>query len=73
MFDLHAWKCPDDEQIYRDIVEKKRVFQFFLGLNDTLDDARGRILGTKPLPSLRAAFSEVRQEESRQKVMLAPS
>lgn len=73
MFDLHAWKCPDDEQIYRDIVEKKRVFQFLLGLNDTLDDARGRILGTKPLPSLRAAFSEVRQEESRRKVMLAPS
>lgn len=58
---------------FRAIVEEKRVFKFLLGLSDTLDDVRGRILETKPLPSLRAAFSEVRQVESRRKVMLAAS
>ncbi|KAJ1421360.1 Gag-polypeptide of LTR copia-type [Sesbania bispinosa] len=31
---------------------------------------RGRILGTKPLPSIREAFAEVRREESRRKIML---
>ncbi|RVW46449.1 Retrovirus-related Pol polyprotein from transposon RE2 [Vitis vinifera] len=35
---------------------KKRLFKFFLGLNRELDDVRGRIMGIKPLPSLREAF-----------------
>ncbi|RVX11576.1 Copia protein [Vitis vinifera] len=54
----------------RKIVEQKRLFKFFLGLNRELDDVRGRIMGIKPLPSLREAFSEVRREESRKKVMM---
>ncbi|RVW43666.1 Retrovirus-related Pol polyprotein from transposon RE1 [Vitis vinifera] len=45
---------------YRQIVEQKRLFKFFLGLNRELDDVRGRIMGIKPLPSLREAFSEKR-------------
>ena len=51
-------------------MEQKRLFKFFLGLNRELDDVRGRIMGIKPLPSLREAFSEVRREESRKKVMM---
>jgi len=31
---------------------------------------RGRLLGVKPLPSLREVFAEVRREESRKRVML---
>ncbi|RVW56768.1 Retrovirus-related Pol polyprotein from transposon RE1 [Vitis vinifera] len=54
----------------QEIVEQKRLFKFFLGLNRELDDVRGRIMGIKPLPSLREAFSEVRREESRKKVMM---
>ncbi|RVW16161.1 Retrovirus-related Pol polyprotein from transposon RE2 [Vitis vinifera] len=45
------------------IVEGKHVFKFLLGLNKNLDEIRGRIMGVKPLPSLREAFSEVRREE----------
>ena len=41
-----------------------------LGLNRDLDEVRGRVLGTKPLPKLREVFSEVRIEESRRKFML---
>ncbi|RVW99258.1 hypothetical protein CK203_030722 [Vitis vinifera] len=66
----HSWKCSDDAATYRKIVEQKRLFKFFLGLNRELDDVRGRIMGIKPLPSLREAFSEVRREESRKKVMM---
>ncbi|GMP21651.1 hypothetical protein CsSME_00052836 [Camellia sinensis var. sinensis] len=53
-----------------EIVEGKRVFTFLLGLNTNLDEIRGRIMGVKPLPSLREAFSEVRREESRKKLMM---
>ncbi|RVW89782.1 putative mitochondrial protein [Vitis vinifera] len=59
LFETHSWKCSDDAATYRQIVEQKRLFKFFLGLNRELDDVRGRIMGIKPLPSLREAFSEV--------------
>ncbi|KAL5851107.1 hypothetical protein ACOSQ3_006225 [Xanthoceras sorbifolium] len=52
LFEIHEW----------------RVFKFLLRLNKELDEVRGRILSTKPLPTLRD--SEVRREESRNKVML---
>jgi len=70
MFEIHAWKCPEDTTLYKRILELKRTFKFVLGLNKNLDEVRGRIMGTKPLPNLREAFSEVRHEESRKKVMM---
>ncbi|RVW53418.1 hypothetical protein CK203_085002 [Vitis vinifera] len=70
LFETHSWKCSDDAATYRQIVEQKRLFKFFLGLNRELDDVRGQIMGIKPLPSLREAFSEVRREESRKKVIM---
>ena len=70
LFEIHDWKCPTDEAKFRKIVETKRVFKFLLGLNQSLDEVRGRVLATKPLPSVREAFAEVRREESRCKVML---
>lgn len=60
----------EDAKIFREFVEKKRVFKFHLGLNKNLDEVRGRILATKPLPSLREAFSKLRREESKKKMML---
>ena len=41
-----------------------------MGLDKSLDEVRDRILGTKPLPSLREAFSKVRQKESSKRVMM---
>ncbi|XP_024026809.1 uncharacterized protein LOC112093143 [Morus notabilis] len=70
MFDSPAWECPGDATLYKKIIEKERVFKFLLGLDKSLDEVRGRILGTKPLPSIQEAFSEVRREESRKKLML---
>lgn len=64
IFEIQEWKFPDDGNLYRAIVEKKRIFKFISGLN-SMDDARRRILGTKPLPNLRCVFSKVRHEESR--------
>ena len=39
-------------------------------LNKFLDEVRDRLLGTKPLPSLREVFFKVRRKESRKHVML---
>ena len=63
-------ECPKDGMKFRKIVEQKRVFKFLLGLNQNLDEVRGRILGTKPFPNIREVFFEVRREKSRKKVMM---
>ena len=70
MYEVYSWKCPDDSTLYRKIVEQKRTFRFLLGLNKDLDEVRGRIMGIKPLPTIREAFAEVRREESRKKLMM---
>ena len=65
-----SWKCANDSQKYRKMLEKERIFYFLQGLNPDLDEVRGRLLGTKPLPYLREVFAKVRWEESRKRVML---
>ena len=65
MFEIHSWNCPEDTILYRRILEQKRTFKFLLGLNKNPDEVRGRIMGAKPLPNLREAFSEVRHEVER--------
>ena len=70
MFAKYEWTCTKDEVLYKEIVEQKRIFKFLLGLNQNLDEVRGRVLGNKPLPKIREVFSEVRREESRKKVMM---
>ncbi|XP_073284992.1 uncharacterized protein [Primulina huaijiensis] len=70
LFEANEWKYVEDEARYKDIISKKRVFKFLLGLNKNLDEVRGRMLAIKPLPTIREVFSEVRREESRRKVML---
>lgn len=64
------WECLADSTKYNKMVEKDRIFDFLHGPNPDLDKVCGRILGTKPLPSLRKVFAKVRREESRRKVML---
>lgn len=72
-FEVYRWSGPTDEQIYKSIKETERIFSFLAGLHKDFDAVRSRILGTKPLPSMSATFSEIRQEESRIKVMLGPN
>ncbi|XP_073046876.1 uncharacterized protein [Primulina eburnea] len=73
LFQPYHWKCAEDNVFFRQIIETKRIFKFLMGLNKTIDDVRGRILGTRPLPALREVFSEVRREESCKRVMLGQS
>nr|GMD69793.1 Retrovirus-related Pol polyprotein from transposon RE1 [Ipomoea batatas] len=71
MFEVYSWTCPADSTLYKNIVEQKRTFRFLLGLNKDLDQVRGRIMSIRPFPPIRKVFSEVRREESRQKLMMA--
>ncbi|KZV23338.1 hypothetical protein F511_02239 [Dorcoceras hygrometricum] len=62
--------CAECSNHVRRTLEKERVFDFLAGLNRELDDVRGRIVARDPFPSTDDAFSEVRREELRRKVML---
>lgn len=66
-----TWSCSADGKQYKRLLETDRIYKFLLGLNQDLDEVRVRILGTKPMPTLREVFSEVRREESRRRVMLS--
>ncbi|KAL3523023.1 hypothetical protein ACH5RR_015857 [Cinchona calisaya] len=52
VFEEYHWECPNDARRFKEIVEKKRIFKFLMGLNKNLDEVWGRILGMKPLPSV---------------------
>ena len=56
MFEIEEWESPNDNARYKKKVERSRVFVFLTGLNKDLDEVRGRILGRKPLPSIREVF-----------------
>ncbi|KAF7812092.1 Retrovirus-related Pol polyprotein from transposon RE1 [Senna tora] len=68
LLESYNWSYSKDAQYFKKLVEEKRLYKFLLGLNETFEDVRGRILGRSSLPSLKEAFSEVRREESRKKI-----
>ncbi|XP_021888415.1 uncharacterized protein LOC110807562 [Carica papaya] len=70
VFEEHQWNYPEDSKLFKTLTERKRIFKFLMGLNKNLDEVCGRILGTKPLPSLKEVFSEIHREESRKKIMM---
>ena len=61
MFYAITWESPTDSTQYNKMIERERIFDFLYGLNPDLDEVRGRILGTKPLLSLKEVFSEERK------------
>ena len=73
LFAPQSWHDPKDAAIYRKILARERTYDFLAGLDRTLDDTRGRILGIKPLPSLDEIFAEVRREGSRKHIILSLS
>ena len=55
----------------RQNLEKERVYDFLVGLNQDLDEVRGRVLSRDPFPTIDEAFAEVHREENHRKVMLS--
>lgn len=71
MYKTTIWDCPTDATKYKKVVEKKCIYKSLLALNKNLNGPYGRILAIKPLPNIQEVASEVRQKESRKKVMIA--
>ena len=69
LYDVHSWTCHTDALYFKQVIEKDRCYDFLLGLNDTFEDIRGRVMGIKPLPTLEDAFNIIRNEESRKALM----
>ena len=49
---------------------KERTYDFLVGLNPSLDEDQGSILGLKPRPFIDEIFAEIRREEHRKSIML---
>ncbi|KAI6683001.1 hypothetical protein NL676_028914 [Syzygium grande] len=73
MLEDMMWSCPEDSKRYKQIQDREGIYKFLLGLNQELDEARGRVLSIKPLPNVQEGFAEVRREETQRKVMLGCS
>ena len=65
-----VWENSNDCACHKKNEENDRVYMFLANLNRNLDEVRGKILGQKPLPSIREVFSKVRCKETRRRIML---
>ena len=70
LFNTYKWNSAKDAKHHQQTMEEGRIFQFLAGLNEELDEVRGRIIGRATLPSLGEVFAEVRREETRRSVMI---
>ena len=61
----YDWACMTDSVRYLKQIEDNRVYEFLVGLNKSLDEVQGRILGRILLPSIWEVFSEVQREKCR--------
>ena len=52
------------------MVDKERIYNFLSCLNKELNEVRGRLLGTKPLPTMDEVFAKVQREECCKNAML---
>ncbi|CAN1303445.1 hypothetical protein LINPERPRIM_LOCUS25861 [Linum perenne] len=70
MYENQGWDTPADQARFKKYIEKKRTLYFLMGPSKNLDDVKGRIMSTKPFPSLNEAFAEIKREESRRQLMI---
>ena len=70
LFHFCDWKDPEDAILYKKMLTKERIYDFLAGLNQDLDEVRGRILGTKLQLPIDEMYAEVHREESRKRVLL---
>ncbi|XP_024022355.1 uncharacterized protein LOC112091879 [Morus notabilis] len=68
MFEDEQWENSNDNARYKKKVERGRVFVFLAGLNKDLDEVQGRILGKRPLLTIRG----ICRGNQRVKLQMAP-
>lgn len=66
-------KDPQDITIYNQIIQQNRLYQFLVGLHETLDKDRRDLLNQDPLPTVEMAYAEIRREIARRDIMQSSS
>ncbi|XP_058081879.1 agamous-like MADS-box protein AGL3 [Magnolia sinica] len=64
-------ECPTDIQRYNNLLQEDRVYVFFDGLDDKLDNIHSDVLQLHSFPTMEQAYAHVRREALRQVVMNA--
>lgn len=65
LYNDKEWACATDISHHKKRLENDRVFEILAGLDNSLDEIHGHILGRRPLPSLCEIFSKFRREDGR--------
>ena len=60
------WSVKNDIEKFRKCIVENRIYIFLVGIDHNPDQVSGQILVTSPLPSLKAAYSQVHNEKQRQ-------
>lgn len=60
---LPAYNC-DKYRVYAEHIERQKIMQFLMGLNDNFAQSRSQILMIVPSPSLNQAYNIIIQDES---------
>ena len=68
---LNPMECSADIQHFNNMLQEDRVYTFFDGLDDKLDNIRSDVLQLKPFPTMKQVYAHVRREAVRQEVMTA--
>lgn len=65
-----SMEVADDANAYKYVVDQKHTIWFLLCLNKEFDVVCICIMGSRPFPTTREAFAEVRHEKSRKNLMM---
>lgn len=68
VFEVHQWHCALDYKLYKSITKTNRAFRYLTRLHPYFDSVRSRILNTKLLYSLVAAFFEINMKKTERKL-----
>ena len=63
-------ECVNDILKYTTKINSQRVYMFMVGLDPQLDEERGCVLATKPLPNIQTVYAMVCAEANHQGAML---
>ena len=61
--------CSKNITEFNKYIQRQRLYQFLTGINDNLDKERRDLLNNDPLPTVEAAYTIIRREISRRKIM----